>query len=175
VIDSRYFALGTSGTASQLLWPKTLKPTNSQNEFWPKPLYQWGVPQPQIYDTVRIVLVDGLLDPVRFRVKFPEQPVVGGQASGSAEGIAGLELLECDEPVNPPSPREAFQNSLEAYWQAVLPAIRAVADTVTLALGSRLSKDPSWSAKTALAKLLGLCHLDTKASRFREYNYGSSR
>ena len=41
----------------------------------------------------RIALVDGLLEPIRLRVEFPEDPVVNRPGPGSAERIAGLELL----------------------------------------------------------------------------------
>jgi hypothetical protein len=40
------------------------------------------------------VLVDGFLEPVRFRVEFLEHPVVKGQAAGNAAGVGGLELRE---------------------------------------------------------------------------------
>jgi NitT/TauT family transport system permease protein len=42
----------------------------------------------------RIVLVDGLLEPIRRHVEFPEHPVINGQASRSAGRIARLESSE---------------------------------------------------------------------------------
>ena len=38
------------------------------------------------------MLVDGLLEPIRLRLEFPEHPVVNGAASGHAVRIGGLEL-----------------------------------------------------------------------------------
>jgi hypothetical protein len=40
------------------------------------------------------VLVDGLFEPIGLCIEFLEHPVVNGQASGNAERIGGLELLE---------------------------------------------------------------------------------
>ena len=53
-----------------------------------------SVPGPRIYGTVRIALVDGFVEPIRFRIEFPEHPVVNGQASVNAVRIGGLELTD---------------------------------------------------------------------------------
>jgi hypothetical protein len=51
-------------------------------------------PQPQIWGSVSIALVDSLLKPIRLRIEFPEHPVVNGQASGSAVRVGGLKFPE---------------------------------------------------------------------------------